>query len=124
MSFLGPSRDAPFSEQLAAVPRSRWIIAGLSVLVTIVVMTGFLLESRSGYSGRVVKVVFFNNWAADRSVADVHADRAAEAAKIASDAAQSRAYVATLPPAARTKAQAQYDAYVAALPAWQRPVSR
>lgn len=124
MSFLGPSRDAPFSEQLAAVPRSRWIIAGLSILVTIVVMTGFLLESRSGYSGRVVKVVFFNSWTADRSVADVHADRATEASKIATEAAQSRAYIATLPPAKQTAARAQYDAYVAALPAWQRPAPR
>ena len=121
MSFLGPSRNAPLAEQFAAIPRSRWIIAALAVLVTAVVMTGFLLESRSGYSGRVVHVVFFNNWTADRSVADIHADRAAEAAKIAGEAAQSRAYIATLPAAKQAAAREQYNAYIASLPVWQRP---
>ncbi len=121
MSFLGPSRDAPLAEQLAALPRSRWIIAGLSLLVTIIVVTGFLLESRWGYSGRVVPVVFFKSWKADRSLADVAADRAADAAAMRVRMAESQRYIATLPPAQQKAARAQYDAYVKALPAELKP---
>ncbi len=121
MSFLGPSRDAPLAEQIAALPTSRWIIAGLSLLVTIVVVTGFLLESRSGYSGRVVPVVFFKSWKADRSAADVQVDRAADAAAMQVKMAESQRYIATLPPAKQKAARAQYDAYVKALPAELKP---
>jgi len=102
--------------RLSALPRSRWIIAGLSILMTVIVMTGFMLESRSGYSGRVLKVVFFQSWPANRSVADVHADRAAEESAAMAAAAQSRAYIATLPKAKRGAAQAQYDAFISAQP--------
>lgn len=121
MSFLGPSRDAPLAEQLAALPTSRWVIAGLSLLVTIVVVTGFLLESRSGYSGRVVQVVFFKSWNASRSAADVVSDRTADAAAMRVKTEESRRYIATLPPAQQKAARAQYDAYVKALPAELKP---
>lgn len=109
------------ADRLATIPRSRLIIAGLSILVTAVVMTGFLLESRSGYSGRVVKVVFFQSWNADRSLADVRGDRAAEEKAALAAAAESRAYIATLPNATRAAAQAQYDAFIAAQPKHLRP---
>jgi len=121
MSFLGPSSDAPFAERLAAVPRSRWIIAGLSLAVTLVIATGFLLESRWGYSGRVVKVVYFKSWDAGRSAADVARDTAGERTALATAAAQSRAYIATLPAAKQTAARAQYDAYMKAQPAELKP---
>ena len=121
MSFLGPSPDAPFAERLAAVPRSRWIIAGLSLAVTIVIATGFLLESRWGYSGRVLHVVYFKSWSADRSAADVARDRAADRAVLAQEAAKSRAYIASLPAAKQAAARAQYDAYMKAQPADLKP---
>lgn len=107
--------------RLSNIPRSRLVIAGLSILVTAVVMTGFLIESRWGYSGRVVPVVFFQSWPAGRSLADVRADRAAEETAAKAAAAQSRAYIATLPKAKQAAAQAQYDAYVAAQPKNLRP---
>ncbi len=121
MSFLGPSRDAPLAQQLAALPRSRWIIAGLSLLVTVTIAVGFLVESRWGYSGRVVKVVMFKSWDASRSAADVAADRAAEAADMRAKTQESLAYIATLPPAKQKAARAQYDAYVKALPPELKP---
>lgn len=107
--------------QLSALPRSRLVIAGLAVLMTVIVMTGFLLESRSGYSGRVVQVVFFNSWPADRSLADVHREQAAEVVTARTDAARSRAYIATLPAPARKAAQTQYDAFVSAQPKRLQP---
>ncbi len=121
MSFLGPSRDASLAEQIAALPKSRWVIAGLSLLVTVIIATGFLLESRWGYSGRVVKVVFFQSWNADRSLADVHSDREAEIAAMRVKTTESQRYIATLPPAQQKAARAQYDAYVKALPADLKP---
>ena len=121
MSFLGLSNDAPLAARLAALPRSRWIIAGLAVVVTAVVMTGFLLESRSGYSGRVVQVVFFKSWDAKRTVADIHADRAVAVGSMKAQTDASRAYIATLPKAKQEAAQAQYDNYVASLPTELRP---
>lgn len=121
MSFLGPSRDAPLAEQIAALPTSRWIIAGLSLLVTVVVVTGFLLESRWGYSGRVVPVVYFKSWKADRGAVDVQADRAADATAMRAKTAESQRYIATLPPAQQKAARAQYDAYVKALPVELKP---
>lgn len=107
--------------RLSTIPRSRLVIAGMSIAITAIVMTGFLIESRSGYSGRVVKVVFVESWKADRSLAEVKADRAAEEAAAKAAAAQSRAYIATLPKAKQAAAQAQYDAYILAQPANLRP---
>lgn len=102
--------------RFSALPRSRLVIAALAVLMTVIVMTGFLIESRSGYSGRVVKVVFVNSWPADRSVADVRRERAAEVAAARAAAAESRVYIAALPKEKQAAAQAQYDAYIAAQP--------
>lgn len=121
MSFLGPSRDAPFAERLAAVPKSRWIIGALSLAVTVTIAVGFLLESRWGYSGRVVQVVFFKSWDANRSAADVAADRAGERASLVQKATESRAYIASLPAVQQKAARAQYDAYIKSLPADLKP---
>lgn len=107
--------------QLSNLPRSRLVIGGLAILMTVIVVTGFLIESRSGYSGRVVPVVFFKSWPATRSVADIEAERAAEVASARAAAATSRAYIATLKGPARAAAQAQYDAYVSAQPKHLQP---
>jgi hypothetical protein len=48
MAFLKPE-PRTLRERFAAITRSQWRFALGSVLVTSVVMIGFLLESRSGY---------------------------------------------------------------------------
>lgn len=102
--------------QLGTIPRSRLVIGGLAFFATAVIVTGFLLESRWGYSGRSVPVVFFQSWPANRSAADTAADLQAAIDRAHADAAQSRAYIATLNGPAKVKAQAQYDAYISAQP--------
>jgi len=106
---------------LTDVPRSRLVIGSLAVLMTVVVMTGFLLESRWGYSPREPKIIYFKSWRADRSDAEVAADNAADVARARAEAAASRAYIATLQGGARNAAQAQYDAYLAAQPKALQP---
>ena len=113
--------EPTLAEKLRAWPRSRWVAVGLSVLATFVVMTGFLLESRWGYSKPVPKIVYVESWSADRSEADLAADRDADRAALDARLAGSRAYIATLPPKERAAAQAQYDNYVASLKPSARP---
>ncbi|MDT7934629.1 MAG: hypothetical protein RQ833_08485 [Sphingomonadaceae bacterium] len=48
MAFLKPE-PRTLRERLAAITRDQWRFALASILVTSGVMTGFLLESRSGY---------------------------------------------------------------------------
>jgi hypothetical protein len=104
MSFLAPTKTE--------IRRRRLLVGGASVLLTTIVMTGFLLESRSGYSPPDLKLVYMENWTADRSrdeaLADMKATTAAQQARLA----ESRAYIATLTGEARVKAQEQYDNYV------------
>jgi hypothetical protein len=104
MSFLAPTK--------AEIRRRRLLVGGASVVLTTIVMTGFLLESRSGYSPPDLKLVYMENWKADRSrdqaLADMKATTAAQQARLA----ESRAYIATLSGEARVKAQEQYDNYV------------
>ncbi len=105
MSFLAPPT--------AEVRRRRLLVGGASVLLTAIVMTGFLLESRSGYSGKVMNLIYMQSWPADRSRADAEADAKATEAAQQARLAQSRAYIATLSGTARQKAQEEYDKYVA-----------
>ena len=104
MSFLNPPK--------AELRRRRLLVATASAVLTALVMYAFLIESRSGYSKPDAKLIFFQSWRGDRSrqdsIADQKATRTVQEAKMA----QSRAYIATLQGAARTKAQEQYDAYV------------
>ena len=104
MTFLSPSKQD--------VRRRRLIAGGAAVVLTAIVMTGFLLESRSGYSPPDMKLVFMQNWRADRTRADTLADTAATKAAQQARLAESRAYIATLGGEAKTKAQGQYDKYV------------
>ncbi len=105
MSYLAPTR--------AEVRRNRLIVGGLALLMTVIVMTMFLLESRWGYLPPDPKLIYFQSWAAGRTRADAIAmterTKAAREAKLA----ESRTYIATLTGKARTDAQKQYDAYVA-----------
>jgi len=119
-----PARSQPsgsFAARWRNVPMSRLIISGLAVAIVGAIVALFLLESRWGYSGRVVPVVFFKSWPADRSAADTAADEAVVVAKARADAAQSRGYIATLTGPARIKAQNQYDAFVSAQPKALQP---
>ena len=104
MTFLNPP--------LAVVRRRRILVGGASVVLTAVVMTAFLMESKSGYSKPDARIILFQNWRGDRTRADTIADRGATIAVQEAKMAQSRAYIATLTGDARAKAQEQYDAYV------------
>ncbi len=103
------------------IPRSRLVIGGLAFLATGIIVTAFLLESRWGYSGKVVPVVFVKSWPANRSAADIAADNAAVVAKARGDATESRTYIATLKGPTQVKAQAQYDAFISAQPKELQP---
>lgn len=105
MSYLAPSQQE--------VRRRRWIVGGLSALMTVIVMTAFLLESRWGYLPPDPKLIYFQNWRADRSRADTQAATQRAVAARAAKLAEARAYIATLKGEARIDAQKQYDAYVA-----------
>ena len=120
--FPAPSRPSdPFAARWRDVPASRLVIGGLTVAIVGAIIALFLLESRWGYSGRVVPVVFVKSWPATRTAADAVADQQAEIAAARAAAAQSRAYIATLSGPAKVKAQNQYDAYVAAQPKALQP---
>ena len=104
MSFLNPPK--------AEVRRRRILVGGASVVLTAVVMTAFLVESKSGYSKPDPRIILFQNWRSDRTRADTIADRRATIAVQEAKMAESRAYIATLTGAPRAKAQEQYEAYV------------
>ncbi|MBC7504747.1 MAG: hypothetical protein H7267_03340 [Sandarakinorhabdus sp.] len=104
MTFLNPPK--------ADVRRRRILIGGASLLLTTLVMTAFLLESRSGYSKPDPKLIFVQNWRSDRTreqaIADQKATRAVQEAKMA----ESRRYIATLRGDAKVAAQEQYEKYI------------
>lgn len=63
--------------------------AGLSVGITILVMTGFLIENRSGYMKPDPVLVYFQSWPENRSEDEVMAQQATElAARMAALKAQ------------------------------------
>lgn len=106
MSFLRPT--------VAEARRTRLVVGGLAALFTVLIMTGFLLESRWGYTPRDPLIVYAQSWTATRGDKDIAADRrATEAARVAR-LEEARRVIAGMPPAQRTKAQAEYDAYVKA----------
>ncbi len=111
-----PSQQGSLADRMRGIPRSRLIIGALTLIIVGAILALFLLESRWGYSGKVVPVVFVKSWPATRSDADIDRERTAEVATARADAATSRAYIATLQGPARVKAQNQYDAFVSAQP--------
>ncbi len=113
--------DGSWRDRLRNLPRSRLIIAALTLAIVGTMVTLFLIESRYGYTPREDKIVYFKSWSADRSEADVAADNAADVARARADAAASRAYIATLQGPARAAALHQYEAYLAAQPKALQP---
>lgn len=107
--------------RFTSLPRSRLIIGGLALLMTALIVTAFLLESRWGYTGRSVPVVFVKSWPSTRTGADAVAEQRAEIAAARARAAESRVYIATLRGGARVAAQTQYDAYLSAQPKALQP---
>lgn len=105
MSFLTPSTHE--------VRRRRILVGGASVLITGIVMTGFILESRWGYSPKDLNIIYMQNWSGDRTREQARADAAATVAAQEQRLADSRAYIATLSGKAKADAQKQYDEYVA-----------
>ena len=52
---------------IAAIERRQWIIGGLSVLMTFIVMFTFLIENRYGYLKPDPIIAYFKNWEDGRS---------------------------------------------------------
>jgi len=108
-------------DRLRRLPRSRWVILGLSVLVTSVILFGFVIDAKRNMPGPTPVLRYFQSWPANRTLGDVNADRAAEKADYQRQFAESRAYIATLPPTEQAAARDQYNAYAAALGPSLRP---
>lgn len=71
--------------KLRAIGRRNLLFAALSIGITSVVVTGFLIENRYGYLPRDPLLIFVENWSEDRSAKDALAEQArakAEAAMI------------------------------------------
>lgn len=64
--------------RLAGIERRNLIIAAASVVLTTIVMTGFLIENRWGYSKPDPVIIYAQNWDESRSIEDVLADRERE----------------------------------------------
>lgn len=106
MSFLEPT---------PAERRNRALkVGGASVLITALVIYGFLTEHRSGYLKPDSKLIYAESWPETRSREDAIADTEATRRTREARLAEARAYIATLSGKAREDAQAQYDAYVEA----------
>ena len=67
--------------KIQQIGRRRLVFAALSLAITSIVVTGFLIENRWGYSKPAPLLVFMENWSLKRSAADVEADRAREKAE-------------------------------------------
>ncbi len=104
MSFLNPSSSF--------VRRRRLIVGGSALLITTIGMVAFALESRWGYSGKTMNIIYMQNWRGDRTRADAIADTKATIAVQQAKQAESRAYIATLTGKKKIDAQKQYDAYI------------
>lgn len=105
MSFLNPSK--------ADRRRRLLLVGGSSVVITGIIMYGFLIENRSGYMKPDDKLIYAESWpearTRDEAVADQRSTQTAREAKLA----KARDFIATLSGPARKAAQDQYDAYVA-----------
>lgn len=105
MSFLHPSK---------ADRRRRFLlVGGSSLVITGIVMYGFLIENRSGYMKPDDKIIYAESWPAQRTREEAMADTQATQQAREQKLAQARSFIATLSGEKRKAAQAQYDAYVA-----------
>lgn len=64
--------------RIAAIERRQWVIGGLSVLMTFIVMFTFLIENRYGYLKPDPIIAYFKNWEDGRSRADALAEQEEE----------------------------------------------
>jgi len=106
MSFLNPSK--------ADVRRRYLKVGGISVIITAIVIYGFLTEHKSGYLGADSKLIYAESWPETRSREDAMALTQATQKARETRLADARAHIATLSGKAREDAQKQYDAYVEA----------
>jgi hypothetical protein len=113
--------ELTWHEKLRSLPRSRWVILGLSFLVTAVIVLGFVVDAKKNMPTRTLTLRYFQSWPATRNAQDLATDRAAEKADYARQFAASRAYIATLPPAEQAAARDQYNAFAASLGPSLRP---
>lgn len=63
---------------IAAIEKRQWIIGGLSVLMTFIIMFTFLIENRFGYLPPDPIIAYFKNWEDGRSRADALAEQEEE----------------------------------------------
>lgn len=63
---------------IAAIERRQWVIGGLSVLMTFIVMFTFLIENRYGYLKPDPIIAYFKNWEDGRSRDEALAEQAEE----------------------------------------------
>ncbi len=68
----------------------RWAIWGVAVALPIVIFYGFS-EHLIPYEKPKTEIIYFENWAADRSAADVRADWVARAKRVTRENAERRA---------------------------------
>ncbi len=106
MSFLNPSADF--------VRRRRWIVGGGAVVATAAIGWAFWEGQAANRMRPDPKIIYVDSWAAGRSRDDALARRASDKAQLTAKLAESRAYIASLPPEKRKAAQAEYDRYLAA----------
>ncbi|TRW14383.1 hypothetical protein [Glacieibacterium frigidum] len=108
MSFLAPSP--------AEVRRRRILVGGGSVFATVAIAAAFFAGRPANYMRPDPVIIFVDSWSAKRDREDALETRASDKAQLEAKLAESRAYIATLPPEKRKLAQAEYDRYVAASP--------
>ena len=82
--------------KMATIGRRNLVFAALSVAITSIVVTGFLIENRWGYSKPTPILVFMENWTLGRNAQDVAAERAREKAEAARTAKASPEELAAL----------------------------
>lgn len=77
--------------RLVRIERRNLIVATLSVAVTSIVITGFLIESKWGYSKPSPLLIYVESWKADRSRAEAKAQQQKELAELRRKAAAQQA---------------------------------
>lgn len=70
MAFLRPD-PTTFRERLNAMSRREWLFAAAAIVLTLIVMTGFLIESRYGYPKPAPRVIYVESWPSSGSLADI-----------------------------------------------------
>jgi hypothetical protein len=77
---------ASLRARLAGIERHKLLFATFSLLVTVIVVVGFLVENRWGYMKPEPKLIYVDNWKDGRTREEAKARQAADIAE------QTRAY--------------------------------